>query len=384
MKTKFKNLITRIIFPVVILFVAVGCENEDDGPLFTVQEPSETVGFVNDFLGNYLISQETKDNIAERLLWNTPSFSGVTAVDFKIEGSNTNQFNSTDAGYFTASTNSTNYAVTVQSLLNIATALDLSGDPDSGKDASGTAYLRITASVGDPTNSNGFSTVSEVKEITITMVEVVSQEEPAPTLAVAGGYQGWSPKDAPLLAASGPNKTDFEGFVYMAAGEFKFVAFDEAKGYHDWSADDWGKSKTGGDGVLDKENDSENVSVAVEGLYYIQVDTGAKTYAVTKTDFRIIGDATPTGWGADTPLVYNSTAKTLSIDINLTKGNKYKIRSTDDWSCQFPRQFGPDTDGDGYLDTKDGDWTHEGDTGTYRVTLDVFTARKYAITVTKL
>ena len=60
MKTKFKNLITRIIFPVAILFVAVGCENEDDGPLFTVQEPSETVGFVNDFLGNYLISPETK------------------------------------------------------------------------------------------------------------------------------------------------------------------------------------------------------------------------------------------------------------------------------------------------------------------------------------
>ncbi|MGB0254569.1 MAG: hypothetical protein ACPF95_00145, partial [Flavobacteriaceae bacterium] len=104
MKTEFKNLLIKIVLPVALLFVAVGCENEDDGPLFTVQEPSETVGFVNDFLGEYLISPETKDNIAERLLWNTPSFGGVTAVDFKIEGSNTDQFNSTDAGYFTAST----------------------------------------------------------------------------------------------------------------------------------------------------------------------------------------------------------------------------------------------------------------------------------------
>ena len=34
---------------------------------------------------------------------------------------------------------------------------------------------------------------------------------------------------------------------------------------------------------------------------------------------------------------------------------------------------------DGFLDTKDGDFTHEGATGDYRLTLDVFTARKYTL-----
>jgi hypothetical protein len=36
------------------------------------------------------------------------------------------------------------------------------------------------------------------------------------------------------------------------------------------------------------------------------------------------------------------------------------------------------------LDTKDGNFTHSGDTGMHRVTLDVSTARKYTLTVTKL
>lgn len=383
MKTRFKTLLTKIILPAAILFVAVGCENEDDGPLFTVQEPSETVGFTNTFLGEYLLSPQTKDNIAERLLWNTPSFGGTTAVNFKVEGSNTNEFNTTDVGYFVADNlNATNYAVSVESLLKVATALDLNGDPTSGKEASGTAYLRVTASVGDPTNSNGFSTVSEVKEITITMVEVVSQEEPAPMLAVPGAYQGWSPGDAPLLAASESGKTDFEGFIHMTAGEFKFVEADD-DGVYDWGNTDWGQSKTEANGILD-EADEKNVEVSTDGLYYLQVDTGLGTYSTTLVNFGVIGEATPTGWSSDTKMTYDATNNVMSLDINLTSGKEYKIRANDDWGLDFPLQMGPDSDGDGLLDTKDGNFTHSGDTGMHRVTLDVSTARKYTLTVTKL
>lgn len=383
MKTRFKTLLTKIILPVAILFVAVGCENEDDGPLFTVQEPSETVGFTNTFLGEYLISPQTKDNIAERLLWNTPSFGGTTAVNFKVEGSNTNEFNTTDAGYFVADNlNVTNYAVSVESLLKVATALDLNGDPTSGKEASGTAYLRVTASIGDPANSNGFSTTSEMKEITITMVEVVSQDESIPMLAVPGAYQGWSPENAPLIAASESGKTDFEGFIHMTAGEFKFVEADD-DGIYGWGNTDWGQSKTEANGILD-EADEKNVEVSTDGLYYLQVDTGTGTYSTTLVNFGVIGEATPTGWGSDTKMTYDATNNVMALDINLTSGKEYKIRANDDWDLGFPLQMGPDSDGDGLLDTKDGNFTHSGDTGMHRVTLDVFTARKYTITVTKL
>ena len=98
----------------------------------------------------------------------------------------------------------------------------------------------------------------------------------------------------------------------------------------------------------------------------------------------LIGSATPTDWNSDTDFVYDAENNVLSLDINLTNGGEYKVRANDSWDIEFPGQFGPDSDGDGFLDTKDGNFTHEEPTGNYRVTLDVFTARKYTLTVTAL
>ena len=383
MKNNIISFLTKTILPVALLFIAFSCENEDDGPEFTVIPPSEEVAFTNSFLDDYLLSAQTSANIAERLLWNTPSFGAQTSVSFTVEGSSTNLFAATDPGYFSSGAlTENNYAVSIANLLAIADALDLDGDPTSGKDSSGMAYLRVTASVGDATDSNGSSVVSEAQEIKITMVETEG-EEPAPMLAVPGQYQGWSPKDAPLIAASAPGQTDFEGFIYMDIDEadnqgFKFV--EAVDGIYDWGNPDWGKSD---DGVLVIEGES-NITVDEDGLYYIQADTAAGTYSTTLMSLGLIGSATPTGWDSDTDFVYDATNNVLTLDINLINGEKYKVRANNGWDIGFPGQFGPDSDGDGFLDTKDGDFTHEGATGNYRVTLDVFTARKYTLTVTAL
>ena len=383
MKNNIISFLTNTILPVTLLFIAFSCENEDDGPEFTVTPPSEDVAFTNTFLDDYLLSAQTSANIAERLLWNTPSFGAQTSVSFTIEGSSTNLFAATDPGYFSSGALSeNNYAVSVANLLTIADALDLDGDPTSGKESSGMAYLRVTASVGDATDSNGSSVVSEPQEIKITMVETEG-EVPAPMLAVPGQYQGWNPGGAPLLAASAPGQTDFEGFIYMDINEadnqgFKFV--EGVDGVYKWGNPDWGKSD---DGVLVIDGES-NITVDEDGLYFIQANTGAGTYSTTLMSLGLIGSATPTGWDSDTDFVYDAENNVLSLDINLTNGGEYKVRANDGWDIEFPGQFGPDSDGDGFLDTKDGNFTHEGATGNYRVTLDVFTARKYTLKVTAL
>ena len=383
MKNNIITFLTKTILPVALLFIAFSCENEDDGPEFTVIPPSEDVAFTNSFLDDYLLSAQTSANIAERLLWNTPSFGAQTSVSFTVEGSSTNLFAATDPGYFSSGAlTENNYAVSVANLLTIADALDLDGDPTSGKESSGMAFLRVTASVGDATDSNGSSVVSEPQEIKITMVETEG-EAPAPMLAVPGQYQGWNPKGAPLLAASAAGQTDFEGFIYMDIDEadnqgFKFV--EGVDGVYDWGNPDWGKSD---DGILVVDGES-NITVDEDGLYYLQADTGAGTYSTTLMSLGLIGSATPTGWDSDTDFVYDATNNVLTLDINLINGEKYKVRANNGWDIGFPGQFGPDSDGDGFLDTKDGDFTHEGDTGNYRVTLDVFTARKYTLTVTAL
>ena len=383
MKNNIISFLTKTILPIALLFIAFSCENEDDGPEFTVTPPSEDVAFTNSFLYDYLLSAQTSANIAERLLWNTPSFGAQTSVSFTVEGSSTNLFAATDPGYFSSGAlTENNYAVSVANLLTIADALDLDGDPTSGKESSGMAYLRVTASVGDATDSNGSSVVSEPQEIKITMVETEG-EAPAPMLAVPGQYQGWNPGGAPLLAASAAGQTDFEGFIYMDIDEadnqgFKFV--EGVDGVYDWGNPDWGKSD---DGILVVDGES-NITVDEDGLYYLQADTGAGTYSTTLMSLGLIGSATPTGWDSDTDFVYDATNNVLTLDINLINGEKYKVRANNGWDIGFPGQFGPDSDGDGFLDTKDGDFTHEGDTGNYRVTLDVFTARKYTLTVTAL
>jgi len=383
MKNNIITFLTKTILPVALLFIAFSCVNEDDGPEFTVTPPSEDVAFTNTFLDDYLLSAQTSANIAERLLWNTPSFGAQTSVSFTVEGSSTNLFAATDPGYFSSGAlTENNYAVSVANLLTIADALDLDGDPTSGKESSGMAYLRVTASVGDATDSNGSSVVSEPQEIKITMVETEG-EVPAPMLAVPGQYQGWNPEGAPLIAASAAGQTDFEGFIYMDINEadnqgFKFI--EGVDGVYKWGNPDWGKSD---DGVLVIEGES-NITVDEDGLYFIQADTGAGTYSTTLMSLGLIGSATPTGWDSDTDFVYDAENNVLSLDINLTNGGEYKVRANDGWDIEFPGQFGPDSDGDGFLDTKNGNFTHEGATGNYRVTLDVFTARKYTLKVTAL
>ena len=388
MKNNIITFLTKTILPVALLFIAFSCVNEDDGPEFTVIPPSEDVAFTNSFLDEYLLSAQTSANIAERLLWNTPSFGAQTSVSFTVEGSSTNLFAATDPGYFSAKDlTENNYAISVANLLGIADALDLDGDPTSGKESSGMAYLRVSASVGDATDSNGSSVVSEPHEIKITMVETEG-EEPAPMLAVPGAYQNWDIGNTPLLAASAVGQTDFEGFIHMTAGEFKFVEDWDGDGVYGWPNGDnmiydWGQEDGAAIGTLTNENEI-NCSVDQDGLYLLEVDTDKGTYSTTLMSLGLIGSATPTDWNSDTDFVYDAENNVLTLDIILTNGGEYKVRANDSWDIEFPGQFGPDSDGDGFLDTKDGNFTHEEPTGNYRVTLDVFTARKYTLTVTAL
>jgi len=96
MKTKFKNLFTRNLLPVMLLFIVASCENEDNDPQFTLAETSDTIAFTNTLLDTYYISYETRLNIAERLLWNKPDFGGITEINYKVEVSTIQTF-ATDA-----------------------------------------------------------------------------------------------------------------------------------------------------------------------------------------------------------------------------------------------------------------------------------------------
>lgn len=140
-------------------------------------------------------------------------------------------------------------------------------------------------------------------------------------LNVPGGYQGWDPALSSTVLASVNEDGNFEGYInFEEAGEFKFALGG-------WDVN-WG----GSDGALTPGGD--NLSVPEPGFYKINVDTTNLTYSILKTNWGIIGDATPGGWDSDTDMTYNSGSGAWEITADLTKG-EIKFRANDDWGLNY-------------------------------------------------
>lgn len=58
------------------------------------------------------------------------------------------------------------------------------------------------------------------------------------------------------------------------------------------------------------------------------------TYSLVLEDWGVVGDATPGGWGADTPLTYNATSGTWAGGVHMTTG-AFKFRANNDWGYNY-------------------------------------------------
>jgi hypothetical protein len=143
-----------------------------------------------------------------------------------------------------------------------------------------------------------------------------------PLLYVPGNHQGWDPATAPTLYSEKADSI-FDGFVYLF-GEYKFT-----------TAPDWNHFKYGdaGGGKIDTAGVNFNAPV---GFYYLTVNLRTKTYRQILTQWGIIGDATPEGWNASTPMTYNNESNTWIIrSIYLEGGKELKFRANNDWDINM-------------------------------------------------
>jgi hypothetical protein len=179
-------------------------------------------------------------------------------------------------------------------------------------------------------------------------------------LYVPGSYQGWSPGSALTIGAADASKPkEYEGYIYLddAAPLFKFT-----------TAPDWAHTSYGvGDapGKLSTAANAGNLAITTgKGYYRLTADLGAMTWTATKTEWGIIGDATPRGWDASTPLTYDAASKTWKATMALTAG-KFKFRANDAWTLNYGADTAP-----GALKFNTGDIAGPGP-GTYEVVLDL-------------
>jgi hypothetical protein len=146
-----------------------------------------------------------------------------------------------------------------------------------------------------------------------------------PVIYVPGAYQDWTPATAMQLSSPNNDNT-YEGYVYFPddARAFKFTVGP------DWSVN---FGDTGADGTLEA-NAPDNLEVPEAGLYKINVDLTNLTYTLLKTDWGVIGSATPNGWDSDQDMTYDPAENALTIMLDLIPG-EIKFRANNDWGLNY-------------------------------------------------
>jgi len=238
--------------------------------------------------------------------------------------------------------------------------------------------LLATGAVGGSQTDVSFRIVSKLGD---TLEEEVSEsvtvqffpfafELEIPEIFVPGSYQSaafygndWTPEDAPPLASE--NSDDrYEGFVYFDSPNtfFKFTL------ERNWDVN-WGDD--GADGTLD-QNGADIEEAA--GFFLINVDLNNLTYTTTRTEWGVIGDATPDGWDADQDMTYVPEDKVWRITLDLVTG-EMKFRANDAWDINFG-----DDEQDGKLDFG-GANIPVPEAGNYTVEMDLSNPPDYTFTL---
>ena len=189
-------------------------------------------------------------------------------------------------------------------------------------------------------------------------------------LWVVGSYNGWDNSDAArYIEATENSNGEAQGYVYMPAGEFK-LTLDHS----------WGDDATFGDdgtstGTL--TNPGGNIAVPSDGFYWIKANLGDMTYSLTKTDWAVIGDATPGGWGTETPLSYSMDKDVWYGGMSLT-ANSLKFRANNAWDINYGS-----AEGDGTLQLNDPNNIPIGFAADYAITVDFSTPNAYTYSINR-
>ncbi len=370
-----------IAFIAILSFTAC---TEDDDFTFTAKPDPDGIAFTNATLETYMLKASNSDNLAERFVWNEADFDVQTPVNYELQASVSESF---ETYSLLGNVTQTNLAVTVGNLLALAREAGLDNDPTTAEPNTGTIYLRLRAYVGADAG-NVVEQLSSIMSINVTLPEEEEETLELPMLYVVGNFLGasgygsdWTPADATPLAASADGNTDYEGFVYMNvdAPEYKFLPSNES---FDGDYGDAGTENGDFTGTIVQEGEvNAGTPEGTGGYFLINVDTAALTYSLTETNWGVIGNATPTGWDSDTDMTYDPETKIWSVTLDLTEqeapDNGIKFRANDAWDLNIG-----DNDADGTMEFGGANIGIPED-GNYTITLDLSNPRQYTYSISK-
>lgn len=343
-----KNI--KIIALLIITFIGLNSCDQEDDLVFTAQEPTEGISFLNSFLDEYVLTVATSNNLGERFTWSDANFSVPTNVTYELENSILGDF--TDAT--TISTTSGNeLAITIGKMLAFAEAAGLDNDPDTENPNTGLLYFRIKAFVG----SEGLPIYSNIQVLTVVLPEIVvggGAFEVASWGVVGSGFNNWGAfADGKFYTTSVPGI--IVSYVNLVNGEIKFRENNQ------WGGD---LGDATGDGILDADPDN-NIAVTA-GDYKITINTNDNSYTIEPFSWGIVGSGYNDwgGAGPDAKMYYDHTTDTFKASVKLLTG-EIKFRKNNTWGGDLG-----DATNDGILDA-DADNNIATTEGHYLVTIDL-------------
>jgi len=177
------------------------------------------------------------------------------------------------------------------------------------------------------TNSAGTAYGADIQFTTLADIytwnipgDYVGASYPGTTLA------DWSPDKSPQVIGTIAAGDKLEGYVYMAnaSNNWKFAT------QPNWNGPNYGDDNHSG--KLDP-NAANNIA-SPKGYYKINADATAMTYTAVATNWGVIGDASPLGWGDETALTYSPSQRIWQGVMHLTAAN-IKFRANHDWGLNY-------------------------------------------------
>jgi hypothetical protein len=339
-----------MLFFSAALLMFSGCEervfdpvvNPNGGLVLTNPEPGS----------NFVLMEDQASEVFANFTWTAADFGFDAAVTYTLEIDKA-------AGDFTGPltlgiTNTLGISdITVEKVNTVL----LSNDFPAG--VASEVQVRVVATV----SSNVAPIISDVVKINVTPYDVVIDY---PRLQVPGSYQGWAPEDSTTVIYSLRSDGIYEGFLWIS-GENQMYKFTDGPS---WDTN-WGDDNN--DGTL--EPNGADIPLVEEGYYRFNVNINELTHSSVKTDWGLIGDATPGGWDSDQDMAYDPDKGTWSITLDLVAGN-IKFRANDDWAVNFG------DNGPNFILEYDGENIVIAEAGNYTVELILNQAR-YSYSVTK-
>ncbi len=355
-----KKIIINIALFASFAFVFSACEKDEEQVVF--DETKTKAGGLTISANSFVLDKADDAKTSAIFNLTKADFGYPAGIDYKLQigkkGANFKDANETSLG------NVLEKKFTVKEFNSLA--INAGAIAGSGNDFE----ARIIASIatGQPT------VTSNVVSFSITPYFALLNY---PKVYVPGGYQGWMPDKADVLASIEFDYENYEGYINLPdpKNEFKFTPEPT------WDAD-WGDvEKAGNTGKLKEKG--ENIIADGAGYYFIKMSIPNLTYSVTKTAWGVIGDATPTGWDKDTDMTYDTATKTWSLKIDLVGGKNIKFRANDDWAINYgDGAKDGSTNPDGFLDfdAKDIKIT---ESGNYTITLNLSNPGNYTFVIKK-